>query len=72
MAKHGESYVLVSAKFIARTMDAVYVETNSERHWIPRTVLAWECDNEVEELKKNQEFELKLAEWKANQLGLEY
>ena len=73
MTKSSESYVRVEVGFITRTENAVYIRTDTdERHWIPRSVLSWECDNEVQTLKRGERFALSIAEWKASEIGLEY
>lgn len=54
------------------TENALLFVLDGEEFWCPRSLLSWKCDRAVEKLKRGQEFELELLEWKAKMEGWEY
>jgi hypothetical protein len=66
------NYRKLQALFIRRSDGAVLVEfpPRTDRVWIPRTLISSKCDLEAESLFPNDEWELELIRWKAEQMGL--
>lgn len=54
------------------TENAVLIAFDGEEHWVPRVCLSWTCDRKLEVLKRNEEFELAVEPWKADEIGLRY
>lgn len=66
------SYKKIQVIFIRRTDSAVLVEltTRPDRVWIPRTLLAADSDRQAEDLQQLAEWEMRLVDWKADQMGI--
>lgn len=67
-----EKYIKTEVTYLARTELAVRIGFGDEAAWIPRALLSWSCDQEVDKLRHNNDFQIELLEWKANELGLIY
>lgn len=67
-----ETYRKIPAVLIRRTENAILVEIGAQldRVWVPRSLLRMDTDLLVESLPQMAEFEMHLAEWKADQFGL--
>lgn len=70
-------YVRSEVTFKNKTDDAVLVlfvdrDDDDVKRWVPRSQLHYSCDIKINELKKNEEFELVVTEWLANKIGLQY
>ena len=74
MTANKETYVKAPAVFRASTAKAILVEFNSgeELEWVPRSTLSYSCDQAIDQLSRNEEFELTIAIWMAIEIGLEY
>lgn len=72
MAVWKENYVCVNVAFKHRTDSAILISFEGEEHWIPRSAISWKSDREVDELTRNDEFELQVADWMAMEKGLRY
>lgn len=64
-----DEFVTIEVVFKTCTSKAVLVVYENEEEWLPRSLLAWSSDKEIDSLERGTEFGLKLYEWKANQLG---
>lgn len=67
-----DEYVRVTCEFKTRTRNAILISQGGNDIWIPRTLLSWSCDKEVDSFERGSEVEVKMYEWKAEQEGLEY
>lgn len=65
-------YVRCEVTFKVKTDKAVLISFDNTEEWVPRSVLQWQCDMRIDELKKNEEFEIILFEWFADKIGLKY
>lgn len=72
MDSMSDHYVNCEVEFKARTQNAVLVAQYAEEIWIPRSLVSYSCDKEIENLKRGDEFTLKVREWIATQEGLEF
>lgn len=67
-----EGYVSCEVEYKARSANAVLIAYQNEEHWIPRSLLSWACDKVIENLERGEVFTLKVKEWKATQLNLDW
>lgn len=72
MTNHSDEYVSADVEFKTRTKDAVLIAFDGDEAWIPRSVLSYRSDKEVEKLKRGENFTLQLKEWFAEKINLEY
>lgn len=69
----GDNYVRAEVKFKVRTDKAVLISLlDGTEEWVPRSQLHYQTDMEIDQLKKNQDFEIILTEWFADKIGLQY
>lgn len=67
--RHDE-YVTIEVEFKTATPRAVLVaKDGEEEEWIPRSLLAWSSDRELDNYTRGTMIDLKILEWKATQLG---
>lgn len=66
------SYKKINAILIRRHDTSILVEIppRPDRVWVPRSLLSTATDTMVEDLPQMAEFEMRLATWKAEQLGI--
>ena len=62
-------YANIEVFFIQATEDSILVDYYGDRILIPRTLLSYRCELALEDLARNEEFELEIPRWKANELG---
>lgn len=68
-----EIYIRCEATFKGKTRDAVKVDfSNGDTKWIPRSVMSWQCEKEIDNHSYNQTFELIIAEWFADKTDIPY
>lgn len=74
MPRNKETYVKAPAVLKARTDKAIRIEFNSgeDIEWVPRSTLSYSCDTAVGQLDRGDEFELSIAAWMADEIGLQY
>lgn len=66
-----DEYIIIPNVVLKKaTKNAVLISYEDEEMWIPRSLLAYRCDKEIELLERNNIFDLHLMEWKAAELGL--
>jgi hypothetical protein len=65
-----DSYTIVEAKLMARTMKAVMVATKSGNEWIPRSLLHAADDIRADKATLLARFDFRLRTWKAEELDL--
>lgn len=67
----GDDYVELEAIHKHHTEQAVLVLVSEEEKetWVPRSVLSYSCDLDVDDLKRNDEFSLKLRLWFVRKKG---
>ena len=49
----------------------VLIAVEGEEIWVPITCVSWKSANELDELTRNDDFEIQIATWKAKQLGVD-
>ena len=49
----------------------VLIAVEDEEVWIPRICVSYKSDAELDELTRNDDFEIQIATWKAKQLGVD-
>ena len=69
MPKENE-YVEIECEFKHSTQAAVLVALNDDEHWIPRSLISYTCDKQIDDLSEGDEFTLTVIAWKAMQLGV--
>lgn len=67
-----DEYVKAEVTFKAKTNMAVLIEFDGEQKWVPRSTLHYSCDMKIDDLKRNEQFEITIQEWLASKIGLEY
>lgn len=67
-----ERYIKCEVTHKAHTNDAVLIAFNGETEWVPRSLIKWSCDRDIQNLRRNEDFQLEVVEWKADQIGLIY
>lgn len=67
-----DEYVRSEVTFKARTDAAVLISFYDGQEWVPRSQLHYACDMKINELKKNEEFEIIVTAWFADKIGLQY
>lgn len=65
-----ESYTKAEVFLKAKTNNALLIVHSDEEFWIPRSLLSYRCDMEVNTLSRGTEFTIELYTWKAQQIGL--
>lgn len=69
----GDDYVESEVEYKAKTAKAILVAFRSHREeWVPRSLLHYSSDREVERLKRGEKVTIIVREWYAHQIGLEY
>lgn len=65
-------YKKINAILIRRHDTSILVEIppRTDRVWIPRSLLSTATDEMVADLPQMAEFEMRLVDWKAEQLGI--
>lgn len=64
-----EEYVTVEVEFKHATPAAVLVAKDDEDFWIPRSLVAWSTDKDLDSYKRGTIIDMKIVEFKASQLG---
>lgn len=64
-------YTNVQCSFKYADDNKVLIAVEGEEVWVPRTCLSYKSDNELDELTRNDDFEIQIATWKAKQLGVD-
>lgn len=67
-----QDYVKCAVEFKHRTADVILIAYDNEEIWVSRKLLSYSCDKLVDELKRGDEFDIQLREWKASEIGLRY
>ena len=70
--RNSDTYVSGEVRFIVKTPEAVLIDCEDEEHWIPRSLLSYDCDKEVDTLVRGVNFTISLRAWKADRIGLVY
>lgn len=65
-----EKYTKCEVMFKAASVNAVLISFQDEEFWVPRTLLSYQSDSEINRLKRNDVFTLELFDWKAKRLGM--
>jgi len=69
---NSDSYVSGEVRFIWAKPNAVLIACQDEEYWIPRSLLSYDCDKEVDNLVRGVDFTISLRAWKADKIGLVY
>lgn len=65
-----EEYTKAEVVFKTAKPMSILIVVDDEEHWVPRSLLSYRCDMQVDRLARNEEFTIELYTWKAQQIGL--
>ena len=65
-----EEYTKAVVEFKTTSENAVLIAVNDEEFWIPRSLISYRSDMEVNRLSRGEEFTIELLTWKAERIGL--
>lgn len=68
---NSDDYVECVVEYKAHTDKAVLVAQNGNEVWVPRSLLKYRCDKEVEKLERGAHWDMEIREWFADKEGLE-
>jgi len=65
-----EEYSKVEVEFKTCKELSILIAVDDAEFWIPRSLISYRSDMEVERLRRGETFTLELLTWKAQQIGL--
>ena len=65
-----DTYVACEVTFKFATKDAILIAQDGSEHWVPRSVLNYSTDREIDKYGKNQDVNISLREWFVEKVGL--
>lgn len=72
MKVNHESYIRAEVTYVTRTDEAILIEWDEGKEWVPRSTLSYRCDQKIKDLRPSWPFQIEIAEWKAIQIGLAF
>lgn len=67
-----DSYVTVECVYKTQTKDAVLITQNNNEIWVPRSLLNYQTDKSLDNINRNDEFNMQVLQWFADKENLEY
>jgi len=65
-----EEYTKAEVEFKTCKELSILIAVNDEEFWIPRSLLSYRSDMQVERLSRGETFTIELLTWKAERIGL--
>ena len=65
-----EEYTKAEVEFKTCKELSILIAVDDEEFWIPRSLISYRSDMQVERLRRGESFTLELLTWKAQQIGL--
>ena len=69
MSRLDDKFVTIEVEFKHAKPNAVLVAKDDEEVWLPRSLLSYRSDREMDRYTRGMIIDMKLFEWKARDLG---